>query len=142
MSNMGKHVDPYLSTGPHMQQLPDGSWVCELCSTWVCMRCGTIRDDPTNAVIHRWSRELVCAQKCKKVKPGGWGIVRGKLYALADESHMVHCQPCRNKLLRRTLVDMADVSAQQQARKNADTVRNVKTGITIGNILLALAGAS
>jgi len=137
---MGKLVEPYVWTGPHMQQLPDGSWVCELCSTWNCMRCGTIRVDPTNAVIHRWSRELVCVPKCKKVKPGGWSIVREKLYALADESHRVHCQPCRNKLLRRTLVDMKDVSAQQQARKDAEITRNVKTGITIGNILLALAG--
>jgi hypothetical protein len=139
---MGKVVDPYLSTAPHMEQLPDGSWVCELCCIEMCKRCCDIsRRGPNAAVIACWSREWVCQPKCKKLKSGGWHFDRDILYAKADESHRVHCQPCRNKMLRRALLDMKDVSAQQQARKNADTVRNVKTGITIGNILLALAGA-
>jgi len=147
VSNMGKLVDPYLA-GPHMQQLPDGRWVCELCSAWMCSRCcHASRHSPNAAVIHSWSRQWTCQNKCKKVKGGGWEFCRQKLGSKADDSHRVHCQPCRDKLLRGTLTDMKEVSAQQAARKQAESthkfsagVTGFKTGMAIGGILLNLAG--
>ena len=147
VSNMGKLVDPYLA-GPHMQQLPDGRWVCELCCAAMCSRCADVsRHCPDTAVIHSWSRQWSCATKCKKVGAGGWEFCRQALYSTADDSHRVHCQPCRNKMLTRTLADMKEVEAQQAAKKQAESARKVnqgvtgfKTGMAIGGILLNLAG--
>jgi hypothetical protein len=100
-------------------------------------------------VIASWSREWNCGNKCKKKGSGGWYFDRDNLYSKADESHRVHCHPCRNKMLHRSLADMRKVSAQQEAIKQAETNRKAQarmsafgTGLVIGKTLLVIAGGA
>ncbi len=97
-------VPPYISHGHdrHVLALPDGSGhVCELCSTWICERCGKMEyADGRSGSPGMWLMSgCTHSQKCRKAGGGGWSIQRGPVVARAEDATRAHCATCRPGLL-------------------------------------------
>lgn len=97
-------VPPYISHGHdrHVLALPDGSgYVCELCSTWICERCGKMEyADGKSGSPGMWlAPGCTHSQKCRKAGGGGWSIQRGPVVARAEDTTRAHCATCRPGLL-------------------------------------------
>jgi hypothetical protein len=69
-----------------------------------------------------WSKPFNCGCDDAAVTVDGssaYGFSREEVLRRADDVHLVHCRPCRDKIVKGTLLDKAKLSGAKKAPKTA-----------------------
>jgi hypothetical protein len=80
---------------------------------------GLNKDDPERAL---WSKPFSCG--CGRSEDvtddnSAYGFSRDEILRRADDVHLVHCKPCRDKIVKGTLLDKAKLKGAKKAPKTA-----------------------
>ncbi|KAG2494185.1 hypothetical protein HYH03_007543 [Edaphochlamys debaryana] len=119
-------VPPYLDAeglDGHMVPAPGGEgYLCELCVTWICERCGDSYCEGHDPQEGKWRAGYVHSNKCERRGEGKWGFDVGSMARIAASASRPQCPTCVEAFLRlqTAAVQPAAIAAHQQGGREED----------------------